>query len=150
MAARDPIADAARKARESIDALEAAARPAPGDPLVAARRLYRERRTRDAALPAELFGEPAWDLLLGLYISRADAEEVSVTRAAELACAKMTTALRLIDRLEREGLVKRQDGSRSRRVTAIALTKAAAERLEQHLASSAISASTRASTTGVG
>jgi hypothetical protein len=35
-----------------------------------ARLLYRQRRQRDEHLPAELLGEPAWDILLILYWAR--------------------------------------------------------------------------------
>jgi hypothetical protein len=37
-------------------------------PYVAARRIYEFRRWRDAHCPGPYFGEPAWDMLLQLFI----------------------------------------------------------------------------------
>lgn len=43
-----------------------------------ARSLYRQRRARDALFAPELFGEPAWDLLLTLYIARCEGHCLSM------------------------------------------------------------------------
>ena len=42
-----------------------------------ARSLLRQRRIRDAAFPPGLFGEPAWDALLTLYIARCEGRRLS-------------------------------------------------------------------------
>jgi len=47
-----------------------------------AKQTYAERRKRDSVLgSAHLLGEPAWDILLDLYIAQAQAHEVSVSSA---------------------------------------------------------------------
>ena len=56
----------------------------PADPAGAARALLAERRLRDSMFPKGLFGEPARELLLTLYVARADGEELNVTKACKL------------------------------------------------------------------
>jgi hypothetical protein len=48
------------------------------DALDHARSLFRQRRSRDALFSAGLFGEPAWDLLLSLYIARCEGRCLSM------------------------------------------------------------------------
>ncbi|GEM_PF-2971489 len=74
------------------------------DLLALAEYIYRCRRIRDEMLGADYFGEPAWDLLLGLYIGE--------TRGrAPLGNLSTNTALRWQSVLETEGLVtRRTDG----------------------------------------
>ena len=46
-----------------------------------AKRLYRDRRRRADVFNADLFGEPAWDMLLDLYIAACEDRQVSTTSA---------------------------------------------------------------------
>lgn len=70
-------------------------------------RIIRERARRSEVLPARLFADPAWDILLELY--RAQLEQYRVSTAALQLASKVpaTTALRWLGILEREGLVAR-------------------------------------------
>lgn len=107
----------------SIQSLDAAAPTGAGAAehgrrVDAARMLYRARRWRDRLFgdPA-LFGEPGWDLLLDLYLARADGKRVPVTSACIGAAVPTTTALRWLGALEEQGLITRQsDNSDARRV----------------------------------
>src|SRR3546814_8424141 len=43
------------------------------------RRMLRQRRMREQYFPAEMFADPAWDMLLDLYAARLDRQPVSVS-----------------------------------------------------------------------
>jgi hypothetical protein len=83
-----------------------------------ARRTYRNRRARTAIFADDtLFGEPAWDLLLDLFIAAKERKRVPVTSACIGAAVPTTTALRWLAVLEERGLVLREaDPSDARRV----------------------------------
>lgn len=83
-----------------------------------ARRQYRDRRARAALFGDEaLFGEPAWDMLLDLFIAAKERKRVPVTSACIGAAVPTTTALRWLALLEDRGLVVREaDASDARRI----------------------------------
>lgn len=72
-----------------------------------AKRAYRDRRRRDTFFDPSLFGEPAWDILLDLFIAAKSDKKVSVTSACIAAAVPATTALRWTTVLESQGLVTR-------------------------------------------
>lgn len=73
-----------------------------------AKSLYALRRRRDCAMQINgLFGEPAWDILLDLYIAHMSRADLQVSSVCIDAGVPSTTILRWIARLEREGLVYR-------------------------------------------
>ncbi|MEW9855843.1 MarR family transcriptional regulator [Novosphingobium sp. M1R2S20] len=83
-----------------------------------ARQTYDDRRRRSKIFQTdELFGEPAWDILLDLFIAAKERRRVSVTSACIGSAVPSTTALRWISILEREGLLTREaDPGDARRV----------------------------------
>lgn len=83
-----------------------------------ARRFYRSRRMRPRVFSDEaLFGEPAWDMLLDLFIAEADGKRLSVTAACIGSAVPTSTALRWLVILEERGLVRREnDPTDARRV----------------------------------
>lgn len=83
-----------------------------------ARNAYRARRLRGQYFSGtDLFGEPAWDLLLDLFINACEGKRVPVTSACIGAAVPTTTALRWLAILESRGLVEREaDNSDARRV----------------------------------
>ncbi|MEP6868095.1 MAG: MarR family transcriptional regulator [Novosphingobium sp.] len=83
-----------------------------------ARSQYRDRRLRSQLFDdASMFGEPAWDLLLDLFIAARERKRVPVTSACIGAAVPTTTALRWLTVLETQGLVLREnDASDARRV----------------------------------
>lgn len=85
--------------------------------LLVAEDIYRERQRRREFFGEDLFGEPAWDMLLDLYIAEKKNKRVSVTAACIGANCPGTTALRWLQQLEERGLLVREadkkDGRRS-------------------------------------
>lgn len=83
-----------------------------------ARQTYDDRRRRTKIFRSEdLFGEPAWDILLDLFIAAKERRRVSVTSACIGSAVPSTTALRWITILERQGLLVREaDPGDARRV----------------------------------
>lgn len=83
-----------------------------------ARQTYEDRRRRTKIFQSEeLFGEPAWDILLDLFIAAKERRRVSVTSACIGSAVPSTTALRWISILERQGLLSREaDPGDARRV----------------------------------
>ena len=69
--------------------------------------LIEARRQRASYLPADLFAEPAWDILLNLFRSELAIEQVPVPMACDAAGVPAGTALRWLDTLEKDGLVLR-------------------------------------------
>lgn len=98
-----------------------------------AERLYAERRRRDAMFPRGLFGEPAWDLLLALFIAREKGTNLILCAAYRKAGVTDTTGRRLLERLEKEGLISRRRAPRSRKTWLVELTDAAVEKLTEFL-----------------
>lgn len=83
-----------------------------------ARQTYVDRRRRSKIFQSEeLFGEPAWDILLDLFIATKERRRVSVTSACIGSAVPSTTALRWISILERHGFLNREaDPGDARRV----------------------------------
>jgi DNA-binding MarR family transcriptional regulator len=89
-----------------IDDLEQEARLCAGF-LTSARRLLRERRLRERMFDGTEFGEPAWDILLNLYIAHHEGKLVSVSSLCIAAGVPATTALRWISTMEVRGQLRR-------------------------------------------
>ncbi len=83
-----------------------------------ARQTYDDRRRRTKIFSSgDLFGEPAWDILLDLFIATKERRRVSVTSACIGSAVPSTTALRWITILERNGFLAREaDPGDARRV----------------------------------
>ena len=95
-----------------------------------AERLYAERRKRDDYFPPSLFGEPAWDLLLALFIARDDGRAVSLSEAYQAARVDERHGPTLIEKLIASGLVTRSHN----RGNAVLLTDHGMDRLSDYLA----------------
>lgn len=78
------------------------------------------RRTRH--LSPEWFGEPAWEMLLELFIQFAGGARVSTKSLIMASGVADTTGLRVIDRLEQAGLIDRSASRMDKRVTLVSLT----------------------------
>lgn len=76
--------------------------------LLSARRAYATRRRRQQLLPRNLFGEPSWDILLGLFIAQLEGMRPSTLDCCAAAGVPTNVALRWVSILEGERLVIRE------------------------------------------
>lgn len=91
--------------------------------LALARQAYALRRKRAVIFGnPELFGEPAWDILLDLYIAQAEGKPVSVSSACIGSASPATTGLRWLGVLAEEGLVLRENDPEDNRRVLVRLT----------------------------
>ncbi len=98
--------------------------PTPSELKRMAANIYASRRKRDRHLDKNLMGEPAWDMMLDLYVRQVDGKQTSITSACIGACAPPTTALRWITVLENRGLLQRYEDAKDGRRANLELTKA--------------------------
>ena len=97
------------------------------------RRVLAARAGRRQFFNADLFADPAWDILLELYALRCEQRRTSVSKLCIAAAVPTTTALRWIDKLHADGLLEREaDRSDGRRVW-VALSDKGFEALEAYL-----------------
>jgi hypothetical protein len=97
-----------------------------------ARQAYALRRKRAAIFGnPELFGEPAWDILLDLYIAHAEGKPVSVSSACIGSAAPATTGLRWLGVLADEGFVVRENDAEDQRRVLVRLTPAGVTAMER-------------------
>lgn len=102
--------------------------------LALARQTYALRRKRASIFGSpELFGEPAWDILLDLFIAHAEGKSVSVSSACIGSAAPATTGLRWLGVLADEGLVVRENDADDNRRVLVRLTHTGITAMEQFL-----------------
>ena len=86
-------------------------------PLVTVKNAINARRLRTRYFNAELFADPAWDMLLDLFRAEIAQHRVSVSSLASAAAVPATTALRWITTMTDAGLfLRRADPTDARRV----------------------------------
>ena len=110
-----------------------AARPALPDPRLV-RRIIRQRQLRARFFDGDLFGDPAWDMLLDLTAARAEHARVSVTSLCIASGVPPTTALRWIGQMSEAGLLERVEDETDRRRAFITLTDKAADNMARYFA----------------
>jgi len=97
----------------------------PGASVALARKFYQLRRRRDAYFEPTLFAEPAWDMLLDLYVAESERRQVAVLTACLGAAAPQTTAIRWMRVLEENGLIRRETDRNDARRIYVRLTEPA-------------------------
>lgn len=80
----------------------------------------RERRLN--LFDAALFGEPAWDMLLNLFIAKCRGEHMTTSRLCSAGGAPQATGLRWIGQLQKQGLLRRFRAPDDARVMLIEMT----------------------------
>lgn len=77
------------------------------DPRELAKQLLAQRMARFDHFPAELFHEPAWDMLLALFVAHEEKRTMNVKTLVASAHAPVTTSQRWIDHLHKLKLIDR-------------------------------------------
>lgn len=101
-----------------------------------AREAYAVRRRRTTIFDnCELFGEPAWDILLDLYIAHVEDKPVSVSSACIGSAAPPTTGLRWLGVLAEQELILREHDPEDQRRVLVRLTEKGLSAMDQYFAS---------------
>jgi DNA-binding MarR family transcriptional regulator len=98
-----------------------------------ARSIFGGRQLRTSFFSRSIFGEPAWDVLLVLYIMDASDARQTIGKLADWIKVPPTTVLRWVGYLEKERLVERQRHPTDRRVVFIRLVEKGRLALEAYL-----------------
>ncbi len=97
----------------------------------AARAWTRLRRMREKLLGPDLFADPAWDMLLDLYVEYKAGRSPSVSSLCLASHVPVTTALRWITKLEHDGLITRSHDPKDGRRIYVHLAPATIEKLDR-------------------
>jgi DNA-binding MarR family transcriptional regulator len=99
-----------------------------------AQEILRSRRRRFAVFQGSgLFGEPAWDILLWLYVADDAQQKLSITELCDVAGLPLSTGLRWIERLESETWVSRAQDPVDRRRFWVHLSERASNLMREYL-----------------
>jgi hypothetical protein len=77
-----------------------------GEAAEAIARIISARRARTGLFRPGLFSDPAWDMLLVLLLAKAREQLITVLGLAEATATPISTAIRWIDVLERDGWLR--------------------------------------------
>jgi len=100
--------------------------------------VLRSRRKRERIFGGDLFGEPAWDILLELFLAELAQKKLSVSDACYSSAVPHTTALRWVGKLERDGWIKRTDDPFDRRRSWLILTDRGSDKMRNVLSDLAV------------
>ncbi len=98
------------------------------------RDVLRARRLRANFLPADLFADPAWDMLLDLLYAELAQHRVAVSSLCVAAAVPPTTALRWLTTLVNRGLVVRRGDPRDARRVFVELAPDTSAALHRYFA----------------
>jgi hypothetical protein len=98
------------------------------------RQMIRHRQQRARFFRADLFSDPAWDMLLDLTAAAGEMKQVSVTSLCIASCVPPSTALRWITQMIGCGLLRRVEDKMDRRRAFIELTEQAADNMARYFA----------------
>jgi DNA-binding MarR family transcriptional regulator len=87
-----------------------------------AERIYRSRRDRERMFADSIFADPAWDLLLDLFIRSERNEQVSISSACHASSVPEATALRYLKVLTEKKYVERISHPNDKRSTTLKMT----------------------------
>ncbi|WIW90465.1 hypothetical protein K3M67_20850 (plasmid) [Sphingobium sp. V4] len=93
----------------------ALAPPAINGPVDFFRRLQKARNRRTHFFGGDLFVDPAWDIMIDLYIAAAEHKQISISSACMASGAPPTTALRYLATLTDAGIIIRAADARDGR-----------------------------------
>lgn len=96
--------------------------------------LINMRRSRAESFSSRLFGDPAWDIILDLYLSESRGKRVSVSSACIASETSPTTGLRYLRALESEKIIERVADPNDGRRIYVSLTGRGRSALEEVVA----------------
>lgn len=102
------------------------------DMLAWANRMVVARRRRYAYFGDRLFADPAWDILLELFLAELEHRAVPVTDLCSASNVPDTTILRWIRRLEIEGTIVRARDPVDKRRVLVQLSEAGCEAMQHY------------------
>ena len=105
----------------------------PDERLTTAIAWARVREERDRIFGADLFFDPAWNILLDLYISERKGLMVSISSMCIASKVPSTTALRWLTLIEKRGLIGRRPDDYDRRRSFLFLTDDGRKKIEAAL-----------------
>lgn len=105
----------------------------PNDRLTMAIAWIRARKLRDDMLGGDLFCDPAWSILLELYVHHRQQSAMPITSLCAASGIPPSTGLRWVALLERRGLIARKPDPFDKRKIYAVLTAEAIERVEATL-----------------
>ncbi len=108
------------------------------DILVRAKWTLEDRERRSTFFRSDLFGEPAWHILLDLFIQQKVGNRTSVMAACIGSGAATTTALRYLNLLIEDGLVEREGDPSDGRRSWLRLTPHATEAMTEYLGATGV------------
>ena len=98
-----------------------------------AERLIAERRARRAYFAPDLFHEPAWDMLLALFLANEEGRVLNVKALVASSDAPVTTSQRWIDHLHKLRLIDRVGDPDDRRRVEISLSDTGLTAIQRYL-----------------
>jgi len=119
------IAEARRRLQATLRLVPSAASISTDErelQLAWARAQLHARREREGIFGEGLFFEPAWDMLLELFVAHLEGRKITVKNACVASAVPQTTALRYIAHLVERGLIVRQRHPADSRSSHLVLT----------------------------
>lgn len=127
--------------RQLMATVEPMGEAEPENPRLTLRRvavqILSRRRLREEFFGSDMFGEPAFELLLDLFIQEIDGQNVYTTSLAVASGAPLTTALRQIAMLVDRGFVQRVPDPVDRRRVMVQLTERGSAAMWRYLTAAA-------------
>jgi DNA-binding MarR family transcriptional regulator len=114
--------------------IHAAPADAPAVPAELVRNVIKARRLRAKHLPADLFADPAWDMLLDLLQAEIVQHRVPVSSLCSAAAVPATTALRWIKTMTERGILQRRNDPHDGRRVFIELGRGSSTTLRNYFA----------------
>lgn len=98
-----------------------------------ARSILSGRQLRQVHFHRAMFGEPAWEIMLLLYIMETEGDRQTPSKLAAWTGTPLSTTVRWLDYLEKKQLVSRQGHPNDKRVVFISLLERARDAMDAYL-----------------
>lgn len=107
---------------------------APDRLLAIAQLVHKARKGRAEYFATDLFGDPAWDILLELFIAKLRGVRLSTTNLCLATAIPTATALRYVTHLEKVGLVARESCATDGRILWRSMTRKGFQIMSEYFA----------------